>query len=370
MPKDEQIKMHSIKVDATENKTDKEKPVRTKLMQLSVSDSKNKTEINQVKKEIKKKITIKDILLSITKSIIGIPNAITSILDSSFRNLAYTIIGTMLSFGAALVLFPQNAGLFSVFFLTIFLAPIAIRETNLNVLLAGRTQRVEDKGVSLTKIRIKEPNKFSLKDLYHENKKLLSTYILFFIGIMIVVIALIAIMPVDFSAELFSQQGWNTALMPTRNIGFSGLNKLNIFIDILKNNLSVMLVCFMVALIFPLGALLMIIWNAMYWAVSFSQYALFYSKVYNVTLLSILFPLLLSVSLHTIIEAICYFFAVMAGTMLSMSIKSEKFESDRFFYLFKYCLILLVFALLFLFLGSFVEVFAFDSLKNFFFGLF
>ena len=369
MPKEEQIKMHSIKANATENKTAKGKPIKSKLTQLSVSDDKNKTEIKKVKKEVKK-LTIKEILLSITKSIISIPSKITNILDSSFKNIAYTIIGTMLSFGVALVLFPENAGLFTVFFLTIFLAPIAIRETNLNILLAGRTQRVENKGVSLTKIKIKEPNKFYLKDVYHENKKLLSTYFLFFIGIMLVVISLIAVMPVDFSAKLFSQQGWNTALMPTRSIGFAGLDKVSIFFDILRNNMSVMLVCFMIALIFPLGALLMIVWNAMYWAVSFSQYALFYSKVYDVTLLSILFPLLLSVSLHTIIEAICYFFAVMAGTMLAMSVKSEKFGSDRFFYLFKYCLMLLAFAVFFLLLGSFFEVFVFDSLKNFFFGLF
>jgi len=131
-----------------------------------------------------------------------------------------------------------------------------------------------------------------------------------------------------------------------------------------------MLICFIVALIFPLGALLMIVWNAMYWAVSFTQYALFYSSAYDVKLLFILLPLLLSISLHTITEAVCYFFAAMAGTILATGIKTEKIDSDRFFYIFKYCLILLAFAIFFLLLGSFIESYLFDTIKNFFFWIF
>ena len=368
MPDKDQIKIHSIKVDVSDDKEIKETSKKTKLIQLSVSD-KNKKEVKPLKKE-KREFTIKEFIFKLTKFISGIPEFFTNFLDSSFKRIYYAIIGTMLSFGVALVLFPENAGLFSVFFITIFLAPIALTETNLNLLFVGRTQKVEDKGVSLTKFNVKESTKFSFISFFEENKKLLSIYFFFFIGIMLVVICLISFMPSQFSAELFSQQGWNNVLMPSRSIGFAGLDKGAIFLDILKNNFSVMLICFIIALIFPLGALLMIVWNAMYWAVSFSQYALFYSKVYHVTLLSILIPLILSVSLHTIVEATCYFFAAMAGAFMAMGIKKEKLDSDRFFYLFKYCIILLTFSLVFLILGSFFEVFAFDAIKNFFFGLF
>jgi hypothetical protein len=367
-----QINILSRKIDPSEednSKKETRKRTKTKLVQLSVSGKKGK-DVTRVKKEVKKKLTFKDFIFKISKMINSVPNFFANFFNTSFKTIAYTIVGTMLSFGAALLLFRENAGLFSVFFLTIFLAPIAMKETNRNVLLAGRTQKVEAKGVSLTKLKVKEHNKFYLKDLYEENKRTINIYLFFFIGIMLVVITLITVMPVDFSAKLFSEQGWNTALMPNRSIGFAGLEKTSIFFDILKNNFSVMIVCFIIALIFPLGALLMIVWNAMYWAVSFSQYALFYSKVYGVKLLSILFPLLLSVSLHTIIEALCYFFAVISGTMLAMSIKSEKLDSDRFFYLFRYCIILLAFAVFFLILGSFVEVYMFDGIKNFFFSLF
>ncbi len=365
----EQVKMRSIKASMPLEKTDKTKRTDTKLQQLSVSNPETKTEIS---KKITKKnpLALKEILYSISKFIAGIPGFFANFLNSSSREIYYAILGTMLSFVFAILLFPNNPGIFSVFFLTIFLAPFVIKEINLNVLLIGRTQKVEEKGVSLTHLKVKEPSTFFISDFYHENKRLLSIYFFFFLGIMLVVIALIALLPIDYSAQLFSQQGWNNFLMPARNIGFEGLNKVPLFIDILRNNFSVMLVCFVVALVFPLGALLMIVWNAMYWAVSFTQYALFYSKEYSVNLLHILIPLLLSVSFHTIIEAICYFFAAMAGTMLATGIRKEKIDSDRFFYIFKYSIILLVFSITFLLFGTFVEVFLFDGIKNFFFSLF
>lgn len=369
---DNQIKIHSRKLDTPEEEQEeiKKKPrkYKTKLEHLSVSGKKEK-DITQVKPEVKKKLTIKDIIFKLSNYIKKIPIFFTSFLNTSFKTIAYTIVGTILSLGTSLLLFKENAGLFSVFFLTIFLAPIALKETNRNVLLAGRTKKVEAKGVSLTKLKVND-EKLNLSDLVEENRRTINIYLFFFIGIMLVVVFIIAVMPMDFSAKLFSEQGWDSALMPSRSIGFAGLDKGSIFLDILKNNFSVMIVCFFIALIFPLGALLMIVWNAMYWAVSFSQYALFYSKVYNVKLISILFPLLLSVSLHTIIEAMCYFFAVISGTMLAMSIKSEKLDSDRFFYLFRYCITLMAISVFFLLLGSFVEVFVFDGLKNFFFSLF
>ncbi|MFA7709159.1 MAG: stage II sporulation protein M [archaeon] len=374
MPEKEQINILSrkslnIKDDTTNDKT-KPKFVKTKIDQISVSNPKSKNEINKTIVQEKKPMTAKEITYRLTKFFTGMPTFFTKFLNSSGRAIYYSILGTMVSFIFAILLFPTNPGIFSVFFLTIFLAPFVIKEINLNVLLAGRTTKVENKGVSLTSIKVKENEQFSIEDFYEENKKILSIYFFFFIGIMAVVIALIVFMPINYSAQLFSQQGWSSILMPTKDIGFEDTNKLTVFFDIFKNNFSVMLVCFIVALVFPLGALLMIVWNAMYWAVAFTQYAVFYSHAYNVNLLFILMPLLLSVAMHTLIEAICYFFSSMAGNTLSIGIKKEKFDSDRFFYLLKYCLILLAFAAFFLILGSVIEVFVFDFLKNFFFSLF
>jgi len=359
----------AVNTKEEEPKEVSKKPIKTKIVQISVSNPKIKKEIT---KQIthQKPITIKEIIFRITNFFVSFPTYFSKFLNTSGKNIYYAILGTMVSFCFAILLFPENPGLFSVFFLTIFLAPFVIKQINLNILLLGRTKQVEHKGVTITSFKIKENEKFSVDEFYEENRKILSTYFFFFIGIMLVVIALIIFMPIDYSAQLFGQQGWDNALMPTKEIGFEGVNKWNVFGDILKNNFSVMIVSFIVALIFPLGALLMIVWNAMYWAVAFTQFAVFYGSAYNVNLLFILLPLLLSVALHTLIEAVCYFFAAMSGSTLSIGFQREKLESDRFFYIFKYCLILMAFAVLFLILGSVVEVFVFDYLKNFFFSFF
>jgi hypothetical protein len=41
-------------------------------------------------------------------------------------------------------------------------------------------------------------------------------------------------LPIEYSEQLFSQQGWSSTLMPTKEIGFEGLNKWSVFGDILK----------------------------------------------------------------------------------------------------------------------------------------
>lgn len=359
------VKEEDIKV-----KEISKKQIKTKIDQISISNPKTKKEITKPEVKEKKPITIKEIIFRITNFFVRLPTFFARFLSTSGKFIYYSILGTMVSFCFAILLFPENPGLFSVFFLTIFLAPFVIKEINLNILLVGRTKQVEHKGVTITSFKIKDNEQFSLEEFYEENRKMLSAYFFFFLGIMLVVIALIVFMPISHSSILFSQQGWSNALMPTKDIGFEGIDKWGVFFDIFKNNFSVMIVSFIVALVFPLGALLMIVWNAMYWAVAFTQYAVVYSSSYNVNLLFILLPLLLSVALHTLIEAICYFFAAMSGSTLSIGFQKEKLDSDRFFYIFKYCLILMAFAVFFLILGSVVEVFVFDFLKNFFFSFF
>jgi len=374
MPEKESINILNRKAlnlkEDLEEPTKQNKPVRTRVDHISISNPKQKTDVDKVIVRKKKPMSFKELIYRITTFFVRLPTFVTKFLNTSGKYIYYAILGTMISFCFAILLFPDNPGLFSVFFLTIFLAPFVIKEINLNILLMGRTKQVEHKGVTITSFKIKDNEQFSIEEFYEENRKMLSAYFFFFVGIMLVVIALIVFMPIEYSEQLFSQQGWSSTLMPTKEIGFEGLNKWSVFGDIFKNNFSVMIVSFIVALVFPLGALLMIVWNAMYWAVAFTQSAVFYSVSYNVNLLFILLPLLLSVALHTLIEAICYFFAAMSGSTLSIGFQREKLESDRFFYIFKYCLILMAFAVFFLILGSIVEVFVFDFLKNFFFSFF
>ena len=187
---------------------------------------------------------------------------------------------------------------------------------------------------------------------------------------MLVIILLIAVIPKNTSAHLFSQQGWDNKLLPSKNIGFQDTDKSVVFWNIFSNNFSVLIVCFLLALIFPLGAIMLIVWNAIYWGVVFTQYALFYSAAYQVTFLAVLLPLLLSVSLHTILEIFSYFFAAMSGNLLAIAIKKERKNFERLFTIIKYCMVLLLCGLCFFILGAFTEVYLFDFIKNIFFSIF
>jgi hypothetical protein len=355
-----------IKIEEDTDSTKKNKKrIIGKIEQISVNQ-KYKTK-KYKSKIIKKKLHFIDYLFIIIKNLKKLPNFISEILGLSKKYLFYGMLGTMLSFIFAIKLFPEIPGIFAVFFCTLFISPFILKETRYAATLSGRTHTQETKGVKLTSFSVKE-NRFSIKDFYEENRRTLSIYLYFFIGIMIVIIFLIAIIPPELSQSLFSFQGWENNLIPSKNIGFEGLNKGVIFKEILLNNLSVLFVCFIVALFFPIGATLMIVWNAMYWAVSFSQYALYYSSYYNISFLTIFIPLILSISLHTIIEAICYFFASISGNTLSIGISKEPFGSDRFVYIIKYSSRILLFSVIFLLLGSFIETFVFDILKNIFFS--
>lgn len=363
----DQIKINTIKTE--ENKETQSIP-RTKPRGSYISISKNQTKKMVVKRKKPNKKTFSDYIYFFLRFINNIPKFFADFLSTGGKSIYYAIIGTMISFIFAILLFPEQPGIFAVFFTTLFIAPFILNEMKLNALLIGRIKKVEKNGISLFNIKVKEEDKFNISDFFEENKKLLSVYFFFFIGVMLVVTTLMVFLPIEYSANLFTNQGWVESFIPSREIGFEGMNKLSVFKDVLINNFSVIIVCFLVALVFPVGAALLIVWNAIYWAVSFTQYSLFYSNIYGVGLAYILLPLFLSVGLHTLLEAIAYFFGTMSGNLLSLGIKKDPVSSDRFYYIFKYCINLLIFALIFLIIGSIVEVFVFDFLKNIFFGLF
>ncbi|MDD3178350.1 MAG: stage II sporulation protein M [Candidatus ainarchaeum sp.] len=319
-----------------------------------------------------KKHIVKNKFLEILDYIKSIPERLADDLPRNLKSLYFAILGTMVGFCFAILLFPNNPGVFAVFLTTLFLAPFIQKQIRYNELLVGRTERVESKGITLFKFKPSFSNKIDLsfKQLYYENKEILSVYLNFFLGIFLVVISLVAFIPQEYSSSLFSSNGWNDSLLPSKDIGFSNQSKQSVFLDIFVNNFSVMLVALIIALVFPLGAILIIVWNAVYWGVVFTQYSLTYALFYQTGFFAFLIPLLLSVLPHMILEIISYFLGAMSGNLLSVGISKEKIESDRFINIIKYCFILLAFAIGFLFVGVFTEVYIFDILKNFFFSLF
>jgi len=325
--------------------------------------------INESRPEEKTKYSIIQAPIVIYNYFIGLPSKFKNGFPPNLQSLFYSILGTMIGFGFAVLLFPDNPGLFAIFLTTLFLAPFIQKQIKLNELLIGRTEQIKQKGVSIFKFNLKS-NKFSFASFYNDHKAIFSTYFYFFLGIILVIVFLIAVIPRDTSSQLFGKQGWDDKLLPSKNIGFEGQDKNSVFWNIFTNNLSVLIVCFIIALVFPLGAILLIVWNAIYWGVVFTQYALFYSSYYNVAFVLVLLPLLLSVALHVILEAAAYFFASISGNLLAVGIKEEKKDFDRLFTIIRYCLLLMLCGFLFFLAGALSEVYVFDILKNIFFGIF
>lgn len=136
---DDQIKIHSLETTDDEPYVPK-KNKYGKITHLSVIEQKHKR-IKRVQKKPKTK-TVSDIFFIVLKFLQSIPKFFASFLNSGGKSIYYGIIGTMVSFIFALLLFPENPGIFAVFFATLFIAPFIINETNLNSLLVGRTRKV------------------------------------------------------------------------------------------------------------------------------------------------------------------------------------------------------------------------------------
>jgi len=352
-----------------------EKPKRNKAVgfvsSVSISEDAKKLgkPLNQEKKENKSKMSFSGYLFLLIDYIRNIPKKFNSDLTINQQSYVYSVLGTMIGFAFAVILFPDNPGIFAVFFITLFLAPFIIKQIKLNELLVGRTEEIKTNNISLFKLQVTS-DKFKFSNFYNDHKKLFATYFYFFLGILSVIILLIAVIPQHASSNLFSEQGWDAKLIPSKNIGFSGQDKNTVFWNIFINNLSVLVVCFIIALVFPLGAILLIVWNAIYWGVVFTQYALFYSSFYGVSFISIMFPLLLSISLHVILEIFAYFLASMSGNILAVGIKKERDNFERLIVIIRYSIILLVCALVFFLAGALAEVYIFDILKSLFFSIF
>jgi uncharacterized membrane protein SpoIIM required for sporulation len=277
--------------------------------------------------------------------------------------------GLLIAIVISYFIFPENIGLFTIILTTLFLMPYIYKESKYNQLIFGRKKEIEKDGVSITQMSPSYKGGLRLNQVYSNNQKLIDLYLLFFIGILFTILLLILVLPSNLSSTIFSSVGWDDNLIPSKQIGFENQDKLTLFKEIGINNLSVIFVCFLFALIFPSAGILIVVWNAVFWGVVFTQYTLVYSFIYDMPYTIVFLGIFWSSIPHIFLEAISYFFSAIAGILLAISIKTDLGDLDRFSLVLKYCIILLAFAIVFVLAGSFFEIYVFDMLKNLFFKL-
>lgn len=241
----------------------------------------------------------------------------------------YSIIGII----AALIIFPNNKGIASIAFLSLLLVP------SLNSIL--KIEEIQD---SKEKV-------FSIKKILSDHSDVLQVYFLLFLGIFLAYGLFSIRFPSLLVSGLFDSQ--------LRLIGISGaaIEYYYDFYSILYNNLKVLIIFFILSLVMGAGSILFLAWNASVWGVIFGYLAIHSGDAFNN--FTIIF---FKVSPHMFTEASAYFFAIVAGGIMSQAVLREKIGSSKFNYVMKDGGIFLTIGLILLIIGAFLEVYFYSLL--------
>ena len=254
--------------------------------------------------------------------------------------LIYSVIGILI----ASVLFPGDPALVAVAFTSLLLLPELYKIFSIE----ERRERIEQR--------------VGLKSLWRNDIDVVRVYIFLFLGILLIYALGTMVMPQMQANELFREQ-----LEIRFGQGFSGqavaggLLSSGLFWSLLSNNFLVLLACFIMALLTGDGAIFLITWNASVWGAIFgitAKGAAMFTDNHPFYFFGLI---MLVVFPHMIIEGISYFLAAISGSVISKDVILEKFASERFMEVFGFNLYLLLFALLFLFLGALVETFVLEN---------
>jgi len=253
--------------------------------------------------------------------------------------IIYSVIGIMI----AKILFPGDPALIAIAFTSLLLLPELYKIFS-----------IEERKESMEQ-------KVSLRSLWRDDLDVVRIYIFLFLAILLVYSVGTMILPEMQTNSLFREQ-----LEIRFGQGFSGNAIMGVFdpglfISLLSNNFLVMIACFILALLTGDGAILLITWNASVWGTIFgitAKNASLFSGQHVFYLFGII---MLVVFPHMILEALSYFLAAISGSMISKDVILEEFASHRFLEVFGFNLYLLLFAILALLLGAFVETWVLDN---------
>jgi len=239
---------------------------------------------------------------------------------------------TLLAIISSKIIFPSSFGLMSVAFTAILLVP------SLNILLA--TEENEE-------VREK---KFSLRLLWKDHNDILRVYIFMFLGIFFAFALATVFLGSNTIIKGFSPQ-LNAA-------GFRGgaTDYLNSFFSIVKNNLIIFIVCFILSLVYGAGAVIFLAWNASVWGVVFGFVAK-NSAIGGGNVLGKFAEIILPVMPHLTTEALAYVWAAIVGGIVSKAIIREKVGSKKFNHIITDGLILMALGLIVVVAAGLLEVY-------------
>lgn len=244
-----------------------------------------------------------------------------------FLGIIYTIVG--IAFGVAL--HPKDPAIISVAFIGLLLIP------------------------TITKLLKKERDTLliepDLKDviLLKEQRKFILIYVLLFLGAFITYTAFSMLLP---------QLSQNSLFLSETQVYYGGVGNAiefnpQTFTNLFQHNLGVLSLVFLTSLLIGDGAIFLIMINAYIWGTVFGQLSLA-TTVANLNPITVGAIILTIVLPHTLLEALSYIIAAIAGGVLSRTIIQEQ-EIEHKMKLLKGTIGLLILAILILAAGMFIE---------------
>jgi len=195
------------------------------------------------------------------------------------------------------------------------------------------------------------------KNLFQRHAHVLKIYSAYFLGVIVMTSLIFAFLPVSTKTVLFDMQISEVERLSGMSVTGNVVN-FGVASGIFANNVIVLMFAFILSFLFGTGAIFILSWNASVIAVYVGGYVNSLIARGMVPGLAYVYGMpyaLLSITMHGIPEIFGYFFAGMAGGILSVGIIHEKIGSRQMKKVFFDSLILLGFGVFSLFVGAFIE---------------
>lgn len=258
--------------------------------------------------------------------------ALVSVQDAVKNTWHVVLFGAGVSFVsivASYFVFPGNAGLLTVFLMTMIAAPLMLK-------LLWYEEYKEEKEIE----RAKPLDKINPLAAFSRQSETFVIYSAFFVGAVIALSITFIFLPENFVSKIFNDQ--------ITELGKAGLALGQItgggaFTHILLNNLIVTAVAFVFALLFGVGAIFILAWNA----------SVLSAALGLVTKSQSLSTAILTFLPHGIFEIAAYFAAAIAGGIISIALtKRDKKELGP---VVKDMILIMVLAVALVLIGALIE---------------
>ena len=196
------------------------------------------------------------------------------------------------------------------------------------------------------------------KNLFQRHAPVLKIYSAFFIALILMMSLLFVLAPSPTRLQVFQKQISEVERLSGMAVTGHATTP-SAAITIFTNNMFVMFLAFVTSLIFGTGAIFILAWNASVIGVYAGAFVQFLESSGMSSLMAIAYGIpnaLLAITMHGVPEVFGYFFAGIAGGILSAGLIKEKLISPEMNVILIDSLVFMGFGAFSIFMGAFIEV--------------